>query len=361
MAQGIESYGPGYKPPMLLAPLLLAPILISPSNPDVRYVGRWDMTDKAAPACQWPASEVVLRAENASTLTVTLDESGKDLWQVAVGGKPTQVLTLLPGIHDYTINLPAPPTRTTRPVVTFVELVKRTEAFVGTTRFKGFQLEGQRVLAPVAPSRRIEVIGDSITCGYGNEGPNQNEHFKPETENAYMSYASIAAREVKADVSIIAWSGRKMWPDYTIPAIYDLTLPTQPTPFYQFKGPAPQAVIINLATNDFGPGNPDELKWTGAYEAFIRHIWKHYPKALIYCATGSMMSDGYPPKQKALTTLVGYLQRLITRMKDKRLHLIQFEPQKMEDGLGSDWHPSVKTDGIMAAKLANTLMHDLSW
>jgi hypothetical protein len=152
-----------------------------------------------------------------------------------------------------------------------------------------------------------------------------------------------------------------MWPDNTIPAIYDLVLPTQPTPTFNFKQPAPQAVVINLATNDFGPGNPDETNWTGAYEAFIKRVWAHYPKAIVYCATGSMMSDGFPPDRKALSTLVGYLQRMIARMDDKRLRLIQFDPQKMEDGLGSDWHPSVKTDGIMAAKLVAALKHDLGW
>ena len=177
-----------------------------------------------------------------------------------------------------------------------------------------------------------------------------------------MSYASIAARAVNADVSIIAWSGRKLWPDNTIPAIYDLILPRQPTPVFAFKGPSPQAVVINLATNDFGgASNPDEVNWTGAYEAFIKHIWTHYPKAKVYCATGSMMSDGYPPGRKALSTLVGYLQRMIARMNDKRLRLIQFAPQKMEDGLGADWHPNVKTDGIMGAKLADSLKKDFRW
>jgi len=349
---------------MLLANLLLIPSFISPSNPDIRYVGRWDMSDKAAPACQWPACEISLRTENTSELTVTLDETGKDLWQVVVRGKPIQVLTLQPGAHDYTIDLPnsGGNFRVGRPIIAYVELVKRTEAFVGTTRFRGFQLVGQGPLAPVPLKRRIEVVGDSITCGYGNEGANQSEHFKPETENAYMSYASIAARAVNADVSIIAWSGRKMWPDNTIPAIYDLVLPTQPTPINGFHGPSPQAVIINLATNDFGgSSNPDEAQWTGAYETFIRHIWTRYPKALIYCATGSMMSDGYPPGRKALSTLVGYLQRMIARMNDKRLRLIEFEPQKMEDGLGADWHPNVKTDGIMGAKLALALKKDLGW
>ena len=346
---------------MLLATLLLAPTIVLPSNRDVSYVGRWDMSDAVAPGCQWPATGIRLRVENTSELTANFDETGKDLWQVAVDGKPTQVLALQAGAHDYPINLPPLPPAIGRPIVHTVELVKRTEAFVGTTRFRGFDLVGQGPLPPAPVKRRIEVVGDSITCGYGNEGANQNEHFKPETENAYMSYASIAARTVNADVSIVAWSGRKLWPDNTMPEIYDRILPTQPSPIYRFEGQAPQAVVINLATNDFGRANPDEEKWTGAYEGFIKRIWSHYPHSQIYCATGSMMSDGFPPQRKALSTLVGYLQRMIARMNDPRVHLIQFDQQKMEDGLGSDWHPSVKTDGIMGAKLAESLKRDLGW
>src|SRR5579872_1237898 len=243
---------------MLAALLLLAPSVVSPTSSDITYVGRWDRSVPEAPACQWPACGVRLRAENLSGLTVHFEETGHDLWQVVVNGSPSQILALQEGDHERRIDLPPPPERVGRPVVTVVDLVKRTEAFVGTTRFKGFSFEGKAALSPMKVDRHLEVIGDSITCGYGNEGSNQNEHFKPETEDAYMSYASIAAREVGADVDIIAWSGRKMWPDNTIPAIYDLVLPTQPPPAYDFKGPVPKAVVINLATNDFGPGNPDE-------------------------------------------------------------------------------------------------------
>jgi hypothetical protein len=138
-------------------------------------------------------------------------------------------------------------------------------------------------------------------------------------------------------------------------------LPTDPASTFDFRSPAPQAVVINLATNDFGRGNPDEAKWTGAYEAFIRRVWSHYPRTQVYAAIGSMMSDNYPPGQNALTTLRGYLVRMVGRMNDPRLHIIEFAPQQAENGYGSDWHPSLKTDEIMGAKLAETLKRDLRW
>jgi hypothetical protein len=160
---------------------------------------------------------------------------------------------------------------------------------------------------------------------------------------------------VDADVTIIAWSGRKMWPNNTTPEIYDLVLPTRPAHAYDFKGPAPDAIVINLATNDFGRGAPDQAQWTAAYETFIKRLWGHYPNAQIYAATGSMMGGD------SLATLKTYMQKISTDIADPRLHLIDFPTQQQENGFGSDWHPSVKTDEIMGEQLAEALKKDLHW
>lgn len=338
---------------MLLAllPALAGPI--PPLDSRIVYVGRFDRRDPAAVACQWPASEVRLRVKGAQ-LNATMEEKGNDYWQVVVDGNPTQVIVPKPGIDTYTIPLGSDGTHEVR-------LVKRTETFVGTTKFRGFEVPNGRLERARAKRRHIEFVGDSITCAFGNEGKHQDEPFKNETENAYLSYASIAGRAVDADVTLLAWSGRKMWPDNTVPEIYDRVLPAEEQPLYDFRGPKPNAVVINLATNDFNSKNPEEKPWTGAYETFIRRVWKHYPRAHVYVAIGSMMNDGYPAGNKALTTVRGYLTRMVDRMKDKRLHLIEFETQTLEGGIGAAWHPNVQTHERMGAKLAAALKKDLRW
>ncbi|WP_204266956.1 hypothetical protein, partial [Citrobacter youngae] len=45
------------------------------------------------------------------------------------------------------------------------------------------------------PSRHIEFIGNSLTCGYGVEGKDRSEPYKAETENCNLSYATIIALE----------------------------------------------------------------------------------------------------------------------------------------------------------------------
>ena len=334
--------------------LLLAPPTPVPIAPDDRrlvYVGRFDRRAPKAPACQWSASEVCL-AVDGPKLTATFEESGNDYWQPVVDGKPRAAIALKPGVGTYTIDLG-------RSGRHDVRLVKRTEPFVGTTTVRGFAVPGGKLFAAKPKRRHLEFVGDSITCGYGNEGASQNERFAPATENAYQSYASIAARGVDADATLIAWSGRKMWPDNTTPSIYDRILPTQEEPKWNFRGPTPEAVIIHLATKDFGRENREERGWTDAYEAFIRRVWHRYPKAHVYAAFGGMMSDAYPPEHRALSTVRGYLKRLVGRMRDPRLHLLEFDQQRMEDGIGADWHPSIRTGEKMAARLDETLRRDV--
>lgn len=335
--------------------LALLPLLASaylPTGPRIVLVGRFDLSDPTAVACQWSASEVRLRVKGPS-LVASIEEAGKDEWQVVVDGKPTEVVTPATGAADYTISLGAD-------AVHDVSLVKRTEPFVGTTRFHGFDVPGGGLFQARRRPKLIEVVGDSITCGYGIEGKNQNEHFTPETENAYLSYASVAARALDADVRILAWSGRKMWPDNTVPEIFDRVLPTQPQPVVADE-PAPDAVVINLATNDFNPNNPDEKGWTDAYEGFIHRVRLKTPNVPVYVTLGSMMTDDYPPGHKALSTARGDLTRMVARIHDPRVRFLEFEKQRMEDGIGADWHPNVVTEGKMGERLAEAMKKDLGW
>jgi len=328
---------------------LLSALVVLPTDPRIVLVGRFDRTDPANVACQWSASEVRLRVQGAS-MDATLEETGRDLWQIVVDGQPRAVLTPHTGVGEYRIDLGGDG-------VHDVSLVKRTEAFVGTTRFRGFTVPGG-IFQATARTKTIEFVGDSITCGYGDEGASEKAHFQPETENAYVSYASLTARALDADVRLIAWSGRKMWPDNTMPEVYDRVLPTQGTPLVENE-PAPVAVVVALATNDFARSNPDETAWTGAYETFVRRVWGKYPLAHVYVALGSMMTDDYPPKNKALSSARGQLTRMVSRIRDPRLHFVEFDAQRMEDGIGSDWHPNRATHRKMAARLTEAMKKDL--
>jgi len=327
---------------------------VSPSDPRLRYAGRFDLRDAAGPRCAWPASAVTLRFRGTG-LNVRLADSNNDEYQVVVDGQPSVVLVTRGGAHLYGVfHAPTPALHT-------VTLVKRTEAFFGTTQFLGFQIaRGGRLLPPPPrPAHRLEVIGDSISCGYGNEAKDQHERFTSATENASLSYGAVAARAVGAEYTCLAWSGRTMWPKNTMGEIYDKALPLDPGSRWNFARGTPQAVVVNLSTNDFSGGTPDRKGWIAGYETFLARVRRSYPRAAIYCATSPMMA-GDPAAAAKL-----YLAQIVSDENaagDKNVKLLVFETQDGgKNGFGADWHPSVKTDAIMAGKLAATLAADLGW
>jgi hypothetical protein len=331
--------------------------VVSPADPLVRYVGRFDRVDTSGPRCSWPASSIAFTVSGGS-VDVRLKDGGRNFWQVVVDGSPTAVLALDSGEKDYSVARDLPAGRHT------IELVKRTESHVGFTQFLGLTIDDSAKLFPTpARPHRIEVIGDSISCGYGNEAPNKETHFTPATENAWLAYGAVAARELDADYVCIAWSGKKLWPDNSLVDLYPLAEPAYLKSKWDFTLWTPEVVVINLATNDFGRGNPDEAGWVAAYVAFIAEIRARYPQAPVYCAIGSMMSD-WPQDRKPRTTLIGYLQKVVALANsagEPPVRVVDLGVQKMENGIGADWHPSAKTHALMGDILATTIKRDLGW
>ncbi len=333
-----------------------APVEVSPGDPAVRYGGRFDMRDKAAPRCAWPACMITLKF-TGTDISVKFADGGHNFWQAEIDGKPGVKLELQAGTRAYPVATGLPRGEH------IVTLTKATEGFMGVTRFLGFELNaGAAVEAPPPVSRRLEVVGDSISCGYGVEAANQNEHFNPGTENAYEAYGAIAARALGADYSCIAWTGRKMWPDNTMPEIYDRTLADDPALIWYFPVWTPDAVVINLGTNDFGKGYPEEGPWLDAYRKFIARVRKNYPKAVIYCATGPMLGDGQVMKSRS--TLLDYVRKIVAAEStagDANVRALDFGQQDPANGFGADFHPNLKTQQLMADKLVETLRKDLGW
>ena len=332
------------------------PIAITAADARLRYVGRFDFSDAGGPKCAWPASTIEIRFDGTA-LNARLAGGDNVRWQIEVDGAPTRKISVGAGENVYQLarGLPAGEH--------LIRLVQASEPLFGTTQVRGFELNaGGQLLPQTAPSRRLEVIGDSISAGYGNEAANQNEHFSADTENAYFTYGAIAARELNADYTCVAWSGKKMAPDNTLPELYDYVLPVEKSGDWDFKA-APNAIVINLATNDFAGGVPEANGWKTAYAAFIARVRHRYPAAHIYCAIGPMMSDEWS-KDKPLTTLRAYLSDVVNQANkdgDSQVAIIDFGVQDGANGFGADWHPSVKTHQAMATQLVARLRGDLGW
>lgn len=81
--------------------------------------------------------------------------------------------------------------------------------------FYGFIVDVDAIVLPPTEEtlnkRKIEFIGDSDTCAFGNEGEiSSSKNFfnmKGRLENSYNGYAAIVARMFNAEAHLLAWSG----------------------------------------------------------------------------------------------------------------------------------------------------------
>ena len=157
------------------------PQTISPQDVHLHYAGRWDTSTPTAPRCEWTSCTVAL-AGTITALNVQLAGRPGGAFQVIVDGAPTSVITLVADQQVYPVVAGLPAGQHA------IALFKRTESWTGPVQLNGFQAAaGTKLTTPVIPKRRIEFLGDSITCGYGNEAASQNEHFSEATENAWLA------------------------------------------------------------------------------------------------------------------------------------------------------------------------------
>ena len=176
-----------------------------------------------------------------------------------------------------------------------------------------------------------------------------------------MSYGAVTARTLNADASIIAESGWGVYRDRSggtndvLPKVYDRTLGNSATPAWDFRT-KPQAVVINLGTNDFNLGDPGNA-YAQALGAFVDTIRGRYPAAWIFCAVGTM----YTNAQHAQA--LSYTQSVVNaRGGDAgKVVAVDLGSQDETKGTGCDWHPSVAEHQRMANVLVPVIKQKLGW
>ncbi len=330
----------------------------SPAFDSVHFVGRVDDSDAEGARFAW--SGTGLRARFSGT-SIGIRLGGGQQYTVVIDGEVQPKYTssgdtdlLAEGLDDGEHEF---------------ELYRRTEASQGESVF--YELEvgsGELLDPPPVPGRRIELVGDSISCGYGNEGEDMNCSFSPDTENHYLSYGAIAARAVDAELSTVAWSGKGVVCNYgdgpsscfnPMPTYYDRILPDHSDSLWDFSRWEADAVVVNLGTNDLSTSeDPDEGDFEAAYHALLDEIRSVYPDAFIFCAIGPLLSGA------DLTLARWYIGNVVDARVDdgdERIKVLEFEQQSAEDGYGCDWHPSLKTHELMAETLADELRAELDW
>ncbi|MBF0442776.1 MAG: acetyl xylan esterase [Oligoflexales bacterium] len=330
---------------------------------DVRYVGRF-ADEGEGKRFSWAGSAIEGNFSGRE-IAVRLRDFGHNHFTIIIDGKVTGRLVTDITTERYVLarNLSGGKHQ--------VILVKNTEPLVGETLFRNFELEdGGRFLdAPPPKARRIEFIGDSITCAFGNEGKDASCPFSPDTENIYSSFGAITSRHFDADATFICWSGRGVYRNYEgdetdpLPAIYGRILPAVKESSWSFPDPQPDIFVVNLGTNDFAQGVPPVPVFIDAYKKFVMEIRSRSPDSHIFIAVGPILDDK-PPHRK-LTHERNYVKKVVDSLKtagDKKVYFIEFPyHDQKKNGEGCSHHPSHRTHEQMAENLIGAIEMKTGW
>ena len=214
------------------------------------------------------------------------------------------------------------------------------------------------------PRKRIEFIGDSITCGYGNLCPDRDRTFWSDEEDGWNAHGAIAARALDLEPSFISVSGITLtdYPIFPMPYAMNQIYAWTDRPGQERVGQEPvkwdfaarpnDYIVVNLGTNDNfaiqfqADYEQSRAKYVSDYTAFLRELRQlNGPDTEIICALGSMDYYLYPEIERA----VGNYRK---ETGDERVRTFRYRPMSPMDGFGAAGHPSLATQKKMGQELA---------
>ena len=335
---------------------------IAPSDSCIQYVGRISFQNPDAPVFTYPGVQINARFEGTSLKMKAKPMSGYFMVQID-GCEPYKVSFNAP--KDSIVTLATALRNETHEV----HITYAIEGYDRKPEFWGFGLDaGCRLLPPpYLPERKIEFIGDSMTCGYGIEAGSEKDEYADETENYYYTYAARTARALKAQHVVIARSGIGIYRNYKgpktgnahcMPRVYDRTLLSVDSVKWDFTRYTPDVVCVNLGTNDVSTDPYDRTMLENAYRDFYYTLRAKYPEAKIVFLSGcAMVGNRLEHLQYAMDTVVRQ-----ARLKgDVNVFRFDLSSQRGDLGYGAQWHPSLWQHEKMAGELTAYLRGLMKW
>lgn len=337
--------------------------IVKPTDKNIQYIGRICFQNPERPRFTFPGTQINACFTGTSLKLWAKPKSGyfmaqidqSEPFKVALMGERDSVITIaaaLPqGCHT-------------------VRLMYVIEGYELKPDFRGFVLDKGCTLLPppTLPERTIEFIGNSITCGYGNEAMVASDPFEYETENHYLTYAQLTCRALEARAHVVARSGIGVYrsydgpkagtPDNVMTTEYEYTNLYDRSEKWDFSRYQPQLVCINLGTNDLSTNNYDVKLLKAAYKKFLKQVRSHNPQAKIVYLCGSMLNG------KELEIAKNTLNEVVDeahKAGDNQVYRFDFTPQTGDIHFGASWHPSVWQHQKMAGELTAYLRSLMQW
>ena len=261
-------------------------------------------------------------------------------------------------------------------------------------KFYGVALEGPAARfadRPRSRTRRIEFLGDSITAGFCNlcapyESSSQRAprglveaHRRSrledgafggaawrrqsvatsEREEAFtLSWPFLICEALDAECSTTAWSGVGLTQnccggDVFAPELYRRTLATDPALTWDFSSWRPDALVVNLGTNDGAAAALPE--YTATYLELLRNASHEYGAHLAVFLACGPMSDAYCDPVRAVVAAARADNIVDAHFLDQRPFL------NGSFGEPCCGHPSAEVDAAMASDAAAFIAETLGW
>lgn len=261
-----------------------------------------------------------------------------------------------------------------------VTLMKYSELEFAKCVIKEMEVDADTLLpAPKEKKRKMEIIGDSITCGYGVEGVLEDMEFRTCEENPMKSYSLLTANALDAEAHIVAWNGKGVIsafvgeddvppdPTWRIPLLYEYTDAGSDKEYFgneeedwekwdhsQYQA---DLVTIYLGTNDASytreiPERNEE--YAKAYCTFLDRIHETQPNAAILCMLGTMDRRLCETSQKAV-------EAYAKKHPDYKVEYLDLPAQLDEDGLGTFWHPTAVTQKKASHLVIQKVKEMMNW
>lgn len=268
-----------------------------------------------------------------------------------------------------------------------VRLVKRSEARHSVAGALELSVENGELLPPVPSgrSRKIEFIGDSITCGYGNTVSDLALKFFTADEDGLATYAALTAQALNAEYHTVCasgWAVRKSPYGGCLPGVYCKTDGFNFDENWDFSRFQPDLVVINLGTNDYAwyclyakdadltehsitrlaadkkwldngethDGNSLCRAFRDAYADFLLLVRQKNPGAWILCTLGLMGNELEPQIKEA-----------IAQSRLKRVSYFRLPYLSDVGGAGGNGHPNLEAHRNAAAALTAHLRLRMGW
>ena len=242
-----------------------------------------------------------------------------------------------------------------------VRLIKLSESMQSELGIDSIETDAGSTIKPTsAKERKLEFIGDSITCGYGIDLPlkdpstGENNKFSTLSEDASKTYAYQIASMFDSDVDLFSMSGCGVWcnyggsRDHTMEKYYRKTslntwnsISSQDYVLIQdfdwdHSQYQPDCIVIDLGTNDwtyFDSHENEKEKFEDSYTDLLKLVRECSPDAKIVCTLGMMGAELYPQIKNAV-------DEYKSDTGDKEVYTLklgQIDPA--QEGYGVDYHP----------------------